>query len=62
MSVLKKIVEKKKDKNKKDQNAECWYNNANEKDRKLWNEPEDGGVYEAAHFDHAVANQIAKRQ
>ena len=60
MSAMKK--NEKDNSKKKVQENECWYNNADEKDRKLWNEPDDGGLYDAAHFEHGVANSIAKRQ
>ena len=63
MNFLKKIFSKsKKTKKKTKKNDECWYNNAHEKKRRLWNTPNDGGWYSGALFDMAQANNAARRK
>lgn len=59
MNIFKKLFGKSKSQVEKKE--ECWYNNAHEKERSIWNEPLDGAALSNPNqSDHSIIMQTAK--
>ena len=60
MNFFKKFINKFK---RKEEERECWYNNAHENKKRVWVPPIEGGVAGGSpnQLDYMTTNQIAKR-